>query len=160
MVKIEEFEFPDELFYEPKEHMWLRPQADDVAGVGGAQSKIQNPKSKIEIGIDDGGQDALGDVVYVQLTDAGGRVSRGEAIGSVEAAKMVRPLLAPVSGTLSEVNRAVMAKPRLLNDDPYGEGWLFRIEADDWESERRHFVQGSEEVTAWVSSELAAHGRR
>ena len=160
MVKIEEFEFPDELFYEPKEHMWLRPQADDVAGVGGAQSKIQNPKSKIEIGIDDGGQDALGDVVYVQLTDAGGRVSRGEAIGSVEAAKMVRPLLAPVSGTLSEVNRAVMAKPRLLNDDPYGEGWLFRIEADDWESERSHFVQGSEEVTAWVSSELAAHGRR
>ena len=142
MVRIEEFDFPDELLYDTKEHMWLRPQ-----------------RSLITIGIDDGGQDALGDVVYVQLTAAGRRVSRGEAIGSVEAEKMVRPLLAPVSGTLSEVNQALMTKPRLLNNDPYGEAWLFRIDADDWDRERHHFVQGSEAVTAWVRSELAAHGR-
>ncbi len=142
MVRIEEFEFPDDLLYDSKEHMWLRPQ-----------------RSLITIGIDDGGQDALGDVVYVQLTAAGRKVARGEAIGSVEAAKMVRPLLAPVSGTLSEVNQVVMAKPRLLNDDPYGEAWLFRIEADDWKAERGHFVHGREAVSAWVRSELVAHGR-
>ncbi len=160
MIKIEEFEFPDDLFYDPKEHMWLRPQGDVVTSA--AQSKIQNPKSKIflvTVGIDDGGQDALGDVVYVQLTEPGRAVSRGEAIGSVEAAKMVRPLLAPVSGKLVEVNRAVMTRPGLLNDDPYGGAWLFRIEATDWNLERGRFLQGSEAVTAWVSSELAAHGR-
>jgi glycine cleavage system H protein len=143
MARIEEFEFPDDLFYDTKEHLWLRPQG-----------------ALITIGVDDGGQDALGDVVYVQLTEAGRQVSRGEAIGSVEAAKMVRPLLAPLSGRLTEVNSAVMAKPRLLNEDPYGQGWLFRIEADHWDSERLHFIQGSEAVTAWVRSELAAHGRR
>jgi len=142
MVRIEELEFPDDLVYDPREHMWLRPQ-----------------RSLITVGIDDGGQDALGDVVYVQLTEAGRGVSRGEAIGSVEAAKMVRPLLSPISGKLVEVNRAVMTTPSLLNDDPYGEAWLFRIEATDWSSERDHFLQGSEAVTAWVNSELAAHGR-
>lgn len=158
MVKIEEFEFPDDLYYDPKEHMWLR--ADIVTVPGGVESKIQNPKSKIEIGIDDGGQDALGDVVYVQLIEAGRRVSRGEAIGSVEAAKMVRPLLAPVSGKLTEVNRAVIAKPRLLNDDPYGEGWLLRIEASHWDSDRTQLLHGSKAVTDWVNSELAAHERK
>jgi glycine cleavage system H protein len=142
MARIEEFEFPDDLFYDTKEHLWLRPQ-----------------RALITIGIDDGGQDALGDVVYVQLTEAGRRVSRGEAIGSVEAAKMVRPLLAPVPGKLSEVNQAVVARPRIVNDDPYGEGWLFRIEVDDWGSERSHFVQGSDAVTAWIKEELASHGR-
>src|SRR5581483_7039008 len=123
MITIEEFEFPEELFYDTKEHMWLR--------VENPQSKIQNPKSMIEIGIDDGGQDALGDVVYVQLSGAGKEVSRGEAIGSIEAEKMVRPLLAPVSGKLVEINQRVVAKPRLVNEDPY-RSWLFRIEARDW----------------------------
>jgi len=142
MVRIEEFEFPDDLLYDTREHLWLRPQG-----------------SLITIGIDDGGQDALGDVVYVQLTAAGREVRTGETIGSVEAAKMVRPLLAPLSGTLSEVNQAVVANPRLLNTDPYGQAWLFRIAAKDWESERHRFVQGSDAVSAWVRSELATHGR-
>ena len=142
MARIDAFEFPDDLFYDAREHLWLRRH--------GALTTI---------GIDDGGQDALGDVVYVQLAEPGRRVSRGEAVGSVEAAKMVRPLFAPVSGRLAEVNGAAMAKPRLVNDDPYGEGWLFRIETDEWESERTSLIQGSAPVTAWITSELAAHGR-
>jgi glycine cleavage system H lipoate-binding protein len=72
---------------------------------------------------------------------------------------MVRPLLAPISGAVSEVNPSVMAEPRLVNGDPYGRAWLVRIAAGDWESERRHFIQGSDAVTAWVQSELAAHAR-
>lgn len=142
MIVIEGFEFPEDLLYDTKEHLWLRAEG-----------------SSITIGIDDGGQDALGDVVYLQLAAAGRRVSHGQAIGSVEAAKMVRPLLAPVSGTVSEVNPSVMVEPRLVNADPYGQAWLVRIAADDWESERRHFVQGGDAVTNWVRSELAAHAR-
>lgn len=142
MVMIDEFEFPDDLFYDTKEHMWLRPD-----------------RTRVTAGIDDGGQDALGDVVYVQLTGTGKTVTRGEAIGSIEAEKMVRPLLAPVSGKLVEVNQDVVTRPRLVNDDPYG-AWLFRIEASDWNGERTHFAWGREAVTEWVNSELAAHGRK
>jgi glycine cleavage system H protein len=142
MATIEQFEFPDDLFYDAKEHLWLRPEG-----------------SRITIGVDDGGQDALGDVVYVQLNAPSQRVSRGDAIGSIEAAKMVRPLLAPIAGTVIEVNAAAMARPRLLNDDPYGEGWLFKIDADDWASELGLFLRGTDAVAAWVHGELAAHGR-
>ncbi len=143
MARIENFEFPDDLFYDAKEHLWLRPVTEGL----------------VTVGIDAGGQNALGDVVYVQLTPAGRRVAHGEAIGSVEAEKMVRPLLAPVAGMLREVNPAVLAAPRLVNSDPYGAAWLFRIEADDWDFQRGRFLHGHEAVAAWVRAELAAHGR-
>ena len=144
MAKIEEFEFPDDLFYDAKEHLWLRPAAGGL----------------VTVGIDAGGQDALGDVVYVQLTQAGRRIAGGEAIGSVEAEKMVRPLLSPLAGTLREVNSAVVAAPRLVNSDPYGAAWLFRIEADAWELERGRFLHDPGAVATWVRVELAAHGRK
>lgn len=146
MPRIEEFEFPEDLFYDAREHLWLRPARE-------------GERVLVTVGIDAGGQDALGEAVYVQLTPAGRSVARGEAVGSVEAEKMVRPLLAPVTGTLVEVNGAVVAAPRVLNTDPYGGGWLFRIEAADWEAERRGLLHGSEAVTAWVRAELATHGR-
>ncbi len=147
MAKIEEFEFPEDLYYDSREHLWLRPSAG------------REKRTLVTVGIDDGGQDALGDVVYVQLSEAGRRIARGEAIGSIEAEKMVRPLLSPVAGTLSEANAAVVAAPRLVNTDPYGAAWLFRIEADDWDSERGRFLYGRPAVDAWVRAELAAHGR-
>ena len=142
MAKIADFSFPDELYYDAKEHLWLRPEKGGL----------------VTAGVDDGGRDALGDVVYVQLTEAGRSVARGEPIGSLEAEKMVRPLLAPVSGTLRETNAAVVAEPRLVNRDPYG-AWLVRIEASDWERERGLLLHGADAVSAWVEAELAAHGK-
>lgn len=147
MPRVDDLDFPDELFYDAGEHLWLRPAAVDG-------------RALLTIGIDQGGQDALGDVVYVQLSQAGRGVVRGEPVGSVEAEKMVRPLLAPVTGTLREVNPAVVGTPRLVNSDPYGAGWLFRIEADDWASERARLLHGGDAVTAWIRAELAAHGRK
>lgn len=140
MASIEGFDFPDELFYDAKEHLWVRLAAE----------------GPLSVGIDAGGQDALGDVVYLQLSEPGRKVGRGEAIGSVEAEKMVRPLLAPVSGTLREVNAALVAAPRPINTDPYG-AWLVRIEASDWEAERALLLHGPQAVSAWVSAELRAH---
>jgi glycine cleavage system H protein len=142
MASIGGFDFPDELFYDAQEHLWVRPAGDGL----------------VTVGIDDGGQDALGDVVYVQLAEPGRKVARGDAIGSVEAEKMVRPLLAPVSGTIRVGNTALVAAPRPINTDPYG-AWLFRIGASDWENEKTRLLHGTEAVRAWVSAELLAHGK-
>jgi glycine cleavage system H protein len=141
MARIDRYDFPDDLWYHPREHLWLRPER---AGDGWL----------VTVGVDAVGQDALGEVVYVQLTDTGRPVARGEAVGSLEAEKMVRPILAPLSGTLREVNAALMAAPRILNRDPYGQGWMFRVQARDWEGEREELVHGAARVTAWIIAEL------
>ncbi len=105
---------PDELRYS-QEHEWARI----VDGV------------RVRIGITDFAQDALGDVVYVDLPAAGSSVSAAEAVGELESTKSVSEMYAPVSGTVVAVNEALADNPQLLNDDPYGEGWLIEIEAAD-----------------------------
>jgi glycine cleavage system H protein len=147
MARIDGYEFPDDLWYQPLEHLWLRPAR-------------QGDGWLVTVGVDAVGQDALGEVVYIQLIEAGRTVARGEAVGSLEAEKMVRPVLAPISGTIREVNGALLAAPRLLNRDPYGAGWLFRIQAEDWEGEVGVLLNGSDAVTAWVRAELEAYGGR
>lgn len=143
MARVEAYEFPDDLWYHPREHLWLRPRREGQAWL-------------ITVGVDAAGQEALGEVVYVQLSDAGRAVVRGEAVGSLEAEKMVRPVLAPVSGTLVQVNDALAAAPRLLNEDPYGRGWLFTIWTTTWETERVELLHGDEPVTGWIREELRA----
>ena len=73
---------------------------------------------------------------------------------------MVRPVLAPLSGTLAEVNAALMAAPRLLNREPYGQGWILRMQARDWEGEREELLHGEERVRAWIIAELQAMKER
>lgn len=131
--------FPADRWYDPREHVWARPDGDGL----------------VTVGVDALGQEALGDVVYVQLVDAGVAVARGDAVGSLEAEKMVRPLLAPVSGTVAEVNAALVADPRLLNRDPYGAGWLLRLRATRWETEAGELLHGDETVGPWASAEIA-----
>jgi glycine cleavage system H protein len=70
---------------------------------------------------------ALGDVVYVELPDVGATVTSGESCGEIESTKSVSDLYAPVDGEVLEVNQAVIDDPGLLNSDPFGEGWLFRL---------------------------------
>jgi glycine cleavage system H protein len=147
MARIETYEFPDDLWYDPREHLWLRPVRE-----GGAWL--------VTVGVDAVGQDALGEVVYVQLMESGRTVARGEPVGSLEAEKMVRPVLAPLSGTLEEVNGTLLAAPRLLNGDPYGQGWLFRIRTVSWETDRRDLLYGEETVTAWIRAELNAYNEQ
>jgi glycine cleavage system H protein len=104
---------PDELAYS-SDHEWVRTD--------GGRAKV---------GITDYAQDALGDVVYVQLPEVGTTVSAGEAIAEVESTKSVSDIFAPISGTIVEVNAELADAPERLNEDPYGEGWLFVIEAAD-----------------------------
>ena len=104
---------PEELRY-TEEHEWAR-----VDG------------RRLTVGITDYAQDALGDVVYIDLPANGTRVEQGQPFGEVESTKSVSDLYAPVSGTIVERNEALESQPELVNSDPYGQGWMVVIEADE-----------------------------
>lgn len=104
---------PSELYYTP-EHEWV-----SISGATGL------------IGITDHAQKALGDVVYVSLPALGARVTAGEACGEVESTKSVSDLYSPVDGEVTEVNPDLEDDPGLLNSDPYGAGWLFKVQVDE-----------------------------
>ena len=86
---------------------------------------------RVRIGITDYAQDALGDVVFVQLPEPGTNVQAGESFSEVESTKSVSDIYAPVAGVVAEVNTDLADTPQRLNDDPYGEGWICVIEASD-----------------------------
>jgi len=104
---------PDDLRYS-KDHEWARLE-----------------DGKVRIGITDYAQDALGDVVYVQVPDVGAQVTMGESFSEVESTKSVSDIYAPITGTIVEVNQELADAPQRVNEDPYGEGWLVVIEAQD-----------------------------
>jgi glycine cleavage system H protein len=106
-------EFPGELRY-TKEHEW-------VAADG----------NRARIGITDYAQDALGDIVYVQLPEVGSAVAAMAACAEVESTKSVSDIYAPVAGTILEVNTVLADAPEQLNQSPYGDGWIFVIEMSD-----------------------------
>lgn len=97
------------------QHEWALVQGDEAAGV------------IVRIGITDHAQDALGDIVFVQLPEVGEDVGPGNPIGEVESTKSVSDVYAPVAGTVSAVNTALADAPETINADPYGEGWLAEI---------------------------------
>ena len=83
------------------------------------------------IGITDFAQKELGDIVYVEVETIGKALGAGEVFGTVEAVKTVSDLFLPVSGTVNEVNPALNTSPELVNNDPYGEGWMIKMTVDD-----------------------------
>jgi glycine cleavage system H protein len=107
---------PEELRY-TSEHEWVR---------AGGQS--------VRVGITDYAQDALGDIVYVQLPEPGTSVQAGQSMGEVESTKSVSEIYAPVSGTVAARNDKLGDEPELINSDPYGDGWLVEIEPADPEA--------------------------
>jgi glycine cleavage system H protein len=82
----------------------------------------------VRIGVSDFAQDELGDVVFVELPEVGDEVAAGEAFGVVESIKAVSDLYAPVSGEVVAVNEALFDRPELVNEDPYGEGWMLEVD--------------------------------
>jgi len=88
-------------------------------------------EGRVRIGITDYAQDALGDVVFVEVPEVGTKVERGASFSEVESTKSVSEIYAPVSGTIAEVNAELADSPERLNDDPYGEGWICIIEPTD-----------------------------
>lgn len=104
----------DELLYS-KEHEWL---ATDDSGTA-------------TVGITDYATQELGDVVFVSLPEVGSEIAAGAAVGEVESTKSVSDLFSPVSGTVTEVNEDLSGSPELVNTDPFGKGWLFRVKPSE-----------------------------
>jgi glycine cleavage system H protein len=88
-------------------------------------------EGRVRIGITDYAQDALGDVVFVEVPEVGTKVERGASFSEVESTKSVSEIYAPVSGLIAEINADLTDSPERLNDDPYGEGWICIIEPTD-----------------------------
>jgi len=104
---------PEQLRY-TSEHEWVAPGEPAAT-----------------IGITDFAQDALGDIVYVQLPETGAVVTTGDPLGEVESTKSVSEVYAPFAGTVVARNEALLETPELMNSDPYGEGWLVRLQPAD-----------------------------
>lgn len=107
-------EFPEDLRY-TKDHEWVRDEGD----------------GRVRVGITDFAQDALGDVVYVDVPDLGAELTAHQAFSEVESTKSVSDVYAPVAGTVVERNSMLDEHPELVNDAPYGEGWIVVIEMAD-----------------------------
>ena len=104
---------PDDLRYS-SDHEWVRAEG-----------------ATVRVGITDYAQDALGDVVYVEVPEVGTEVAAGAKVSEVESTKSVSDIYAPLAGTVVEVNAELAEAPERLNDDPYGEGWICVIQLTD-----------------------------
>ena len=105
--------FPGDIRY-TSEHEWIRVEGDEAF-----------------VGITDYAQSELGEIVFVDVPTLGETVGQGEVFGSIEAVKTVSDLNMPVTGEVLEINGALDAQPELVNNDPYGEGWIIRISVKD-----------------------------
>ena len=108
---------PNDLRY-AKSHEWVRPAQGEA------------PNGAVDIGISDHAQSALGDLVFVEVPEVGRAVSAGEACAVVESVKAASDVYSPVSGKVIASNAALAAQPELVNQDPYGTGWLFRVQTN------------------------------
>ncbi len=125
--------FPSELKYD-KEHEWVRTDGDTAV-----------------IGISDFAQDQLGEVVFVDLPEAGTQVVSGEAFGEIESVKSVSDLFSPVNGSVVEVNAALSDSPETVNEDPYGDGWLIKVKMSD--PSEPDSLMSAEDYESFVTSE-------
>jgi glycine cleavage system H protein len=114
----DEYKVEEGLYY-TKEHEWAKKLGD----------------GNVAVGVDDYAQSQLHEIVYVELPEADAEVAQGGALGAVESVKAVSDVYAPVGGRVVEVNEELLDSPELINDDPYGEGWIARIEPSGLEAD-------------------------
>lgn len=124
---------PEDLMYWVQEHVWVRPEADGT----------------VVIGLTDAAQHLAGMIVTATPKKVGRKVRKGKSSGTVESGKWVGPIKAPVSGEIVAVNEAVVSNPKILNEDPYGDGWFVRILPEDWEAEKGELVTGARAVASY-----------
>jgi glycine cleavage system H protein len=128
MTVINSCELPDDLYYLMERHVWLRP----------------SPDGPVTIGINDVARHLAGTIVAVTPKRAGRAVPKGQSVATIESSKWVGPVPAPVGGEIIEVNEAVRTNPRLLNEDPYGAGWIVRLRPSAWQTDAADLVTGTE----------------
>jgi len=130
------FDFKPDRFYNSN-HLWSK----------------QDETGQITVGMDELGLDSLGELAYLTLPSERTPVEMDKAMGSMEAAKMTGELVAPVSGIVIEQNDKVLQNPLLVNEEPYGNGWLVKIEPTNWEEESETMVSG-DKLPGWAEQEI------
>ncbi|HUS78167.1 MAG TPA: glycine cleavage system protein GcvH [Patescibacteria group bacterium] len=139
MVKIEGNDFPEDLYYH-RDHMWV---------------KVED--GKVRLGYNDWAQSAAGKLVNLSTRKVGRSVKAGKTLGTVESGKWVGPLKTPVSGEILELNEDVLKNPSMINEDPYGKGWIATIAPEKLDEELRELIKGSDTSTLedWLKEEKA-----
>lgn len=133
MATVNNCNIPEDLYYWPEKHSWVRIEDD----------------GSLTIGITDVAQNLAGPVLSATAKPAGKKVKKGKSCGTVESSKWVGPVTAPVFGEIIAVNEAVTANPTLLNEDPYGAGWFVKIQPEDWARDSVDLVTGADGVAKY-----------
>jgi len=141
MTSIDQYEFPDDLYYD-REHVWARVEGDIVT-----------------IGMSQFGQDLAGEIVYVEVPRVGRTVGKGEAFMSMESGKWVGRVKSPISGEIVQANEEIEWESTLVNQDPYGAGWLAKIQASDLSELGDLMKANSPEFAALIAAERAKYGK-
>jgi len=133
MVKVDGYEVPEGLYY-TKDFGWVKVEGD-----------------KVRVGMTDYAQKQLREVVYAELPGPGTSTTQNEPYGTVESVKAVSDLIAPVSGTVEEVNEEVQSSPEILNEDPYAKGWMLVIKPSNLQAELAN-IMDFERAVEWHKS--------
>jgi len=136
MVTHEGFDFPDDLFY-TDDLIWLKKENGNV-----------------RLGMATFGADLAGKIKFVRLRPPGKAIAAGRSIGTLESGKWTGPVKAPISGTIAEVNAELKENPGLLNEDPYGKGWIAVITPDNLDGEIGN-LQGADGLEDWIKAQFA-----
>lgn len=124
---------PEDLYYWIDKHIWARPEADGT----------------VVLGMTDVAQSMAGKIVVVNLRSLGKTLAKGKSAGTLESGKWVGSIPTPVAGKVIAVNEQLKKQADLVNQDPYGEGWLIRMEPTDWETDRQTMAQGANGVAEY-----------
>ncbi len=142
MVKLEGHDFPDDMYFH-KDHMWVKVEGD-----------------KARVGYNSWAADAAGKLVSIKTRPAGKKVKAGKTLGSVESGKWVGSLKVPLTGVIDEINPGLSDKPNIINDEPYGTGWVAIISPDNLEEELAELIKGDDKANleVWLKEEVAKAG--
>lgn len=135
-MQIDEYTFPEDLYFH-KEHYWARVEGDVVV-----------------IGVSDFAQKLAGTIKRVVTLEEEDEIVRDKPIGTLSSGKWTGKLYAPVSGEIVEVNEEIEDEPNLINEDPYGEGWVIKVEPSDLEADLAALMKPGPDFEAWMKKEI------
>ncbi len=137
MAEVKGYKLPDDLYYH-KEHMWVKLEGDIAT-----------------VGLTDFSQKLAGEMSFIEMPEEGSEVTKDEVVGSYETGKWMGKIFAPLSGEIIEINEEVDDDPSLINEDPYGKGWIFKIKLSN-PSEVDELMKG-EDAVKWLEQEIEKH---
>lgn len=139
-MEIQGYNMPDDLYYE-ENHFWVKEEEDVLL-----------------IGMDDFAQKMAGEIVYVQLPDEGKKIKLGKKFAKIESGKWLGKVYGPVNGLLVAVNEDLEENPGLINEDCYGQGWMYKIKADD-KSELQNLIHTPDAVEKWLLADIEKYAK-